>query len=324
MKKMISCILFVCLFAANIGAYAEETGKLSVISTIFAPYDFVREIAGEHADVTMLLPPGSESHSYEPTPQDIIKIQNCDVFIHIGGPSDAWVDKVFESMDISNMKIIALTNCVEVVEEETVEGMETEHEHDHADYDDHDEHEDHAHEEGVELDEHVWTAPKNAMRIVEAIADALCDIDAANADIYKQNAVAYLARLDELDSIFQSIVADANRKTLVFGDRFPFRYFADAYGLEYFAAFPGCATETEASAATVAFLINKVRDEEIPVVFHVELSNKKMANVISESTNAKVLLFHACHNVTKDEMAQNIAYLELMTQNAENLKEALK
>lgn len=326
MRRLISILLGTCLVLIVLSGCtqknndsAESSEKISVISTIFAPYDFVRQIVGDHAEVTMLLPPGSESHSFEPTPQDIIKIQNCDVFVYVGGDSDAWVQQILESMDTSNMKIITLMDCVEVVEEEIVEGMESDHDHDDHDHDDHG-HDSH----NREYDEHVWTSPKNAKIIVQRISEALCGTDPVNAVTYKNNADAYITQLDELDTEFQTIIDNAVRKTIIFGDRFPFRYFADAYGLEYFAAFPGCSTETEASSATVAFLIGKVKAESIPVVFHVELSNQKMANTISEETGAQVLLFHACHNVTRDEMTQGVSYLDLMNQNAENLKEALK
>ena len=286
-------------------------GKINVVATIFPPYDFAREIAGDKANITMLLPPGSESHSFEPTPQDIIKIQNCDVFIHVGGESDEWVKKVLSSMETSKMKIVTLMDCVEVVEEVIVEGMQNE---GHG----------HAEEENGEYDEHVWTSPRNAKLIVQKISDTFCEVDPANADTYRQNTKAYLAKLDELDAKFQNVVKNAARKTIVFGDRFPFRYFADVYGLTYFAAFPGCSTETEPSAATVKFLIDKIKAEKIPVVFHIELSNEKMANTISEETGAKVLLLHACHNVTRDDFTGGKGYIGLMTQNVETLKEALK
>jgi len=321
MKRIfLSFFIVICTLALFAGCAnttrPTDLGKVNVVATIFPQYDFIREIAGEHVNLTMLLPPGTESHSYEPTPQDIILIQNCDIFVYVGGDSDAWVHKILDSMDTSKMKIITLMDCVDIVEEELVEGMEGDHEHD-EDVDEHD-------AEEHEYDEHVWTSPKNAKIIVQTISNVLCETDAENADIYKENTAAYLNRLDDLDAKFQDVVDSAARNTLVFGDRFPFRYLADAYGLEYFAAFPGCAAETEASAATVAFLIDKVSAENIPVVFHVELSNQKMANIISEETGAKVLLFHACHNVTKDEMANGVSYIDLMNQNVVNLKEALK
>ncbi|MDR0531960.1 MAG: metal ABC transporter substrate-binding protein [Oscillospiraceae bacterium] len=314
MKKMISLLTAALLLAlAGCGQPkpAESGGgNLSVVATIFPPYDFTRAIAGEKAELTMLLPPGAESHSFEPTPQDIIRIQNCDVFLYVGGESDAWVSDVLSSMDTSKMKIVTLMDCVEVVEEELVEGMQ-------------DEEEAEAPESEPEYDEHVWTSPRNAKRIVQKISGALCEVDAANAGEYQANTAAYLARLDELDGKFQTLVDGAKRKTLVFGDRFPFRYFADAYGLNYFAAFPGCSTETEASAATVKFLIDKIRAEKIPVVFHIELSNEKMANAIAEQTGAKVLLLHACHNISKADFEAGKTYLDLMNGNLEACKEAL-
>jgi zinc transport system substrate-binding protein len=178
-------------------------------------------------------------------------------------------------------------------------------------------------EEAPEYDEHVWTSPRNAKLIAQKISDALCEVDAANAETYKKNTTSYLTQLDELDAKFQAVVDNAARKTIVFGDRFPFRYFADAYGLDYFAAFPGCATETEASPATVKFLIDKVKAENIPVVFHIEMSNEKMANTISEATGAKVLLLHACHNISQADFSAGKTYIDLMTSNVDALKEAL-
>lgn len=289
----------------------HENNKITVVTTIFPPFDFTREITGDRVNLSMLLPPGSESHSYEPTPQDIIKIQNCQVFIYGGGESDAWVEEILESLDISKMRLIALMDTVEAVEEEIVEGMQE------------------AKAQGEEgreseYDEHVWTAPQNAKRMVAAIAEALGEADPGNADIFKQNAEAYREKLDILDRAFQETVAGGIRKTIVFGDRFPFRYFADAYGLEYFAAFPGCSSDTEPSAATVAFLINKMRSEGIPVIFHIELSNERMANIISEETGAKKRLFHACHNISKRDFEQGRSYIYFMYQNLNNLKEALE
>lgn len=327
MKRFISFILVALLATIALAGCGQSSvpassapppgsdKKISVVATIFPPYDFTREIAGDRADVTMLLPPAAESHSYEPTPQDIIKIQNCDAFIYVGGESDEWVNEVLESMDTSHMKIITLMDCVEAVEEEIIEGMEEEEAEEPAAA---------GEPEEPEYDEHVWTSPANAKLIVQKISDALCGIDAANAPAYQQNTASYLAQLDELDARFQDVADGAIRKTIVFGDRFPFRYFADAYGLSYFAAFPGCSTETEASAATVKFLIDKINAEKIPVVFHIELSNEKMANTISEATGAKVLLLHACHNISKDDFANGLSYLDLMARNVDALKEALQ
>ena len=286
---------------------AREEGKLSVISVIFPSYDFARVIAGDKVKLSMLLPPGAESHSYEPSPKDIIAIRDCDLFIYPGGESYKWAERILESIGTSKnkIKILKLADLVNPLEEELVEGMEGEK------------------EETPSFDEHVWTSPKNARMITASITEALFGLDGANAGFYRQNSSDYCARLDELDALFRSIVEGARRNTIVFGDRFPFRYLADAYGLEYFAAFPGCAAETEPSAATVAFLINKVKSENIPVIFHMELSNEKMADAISEATGAKKSLLHSAHNVTLKDFNSGVNYLDLQKTNADHLREAL-
>jgi zinc transport system substrate-binding protein len=202
-------------------------------------------------------------------------------------------------------------DCVDVVEEEIVEGMEEEEE------------EGSDGEEESEYDEHVWTSPGNAKLIVQKIAGVLKERDASNAAVYERNTAAYLAKLTDLDNAFRTMINGARRKTFIFGDRFPFRYFADAYGLSYFAAFPGCSTETECSAATIAFLVNKVRSERIPVVFHIELSNEKIADAICGETGAKKLLLHAVHNISKRDFDRGESYYNLMSQNIQNLREAL-
>jgi zinc transport system substrate-binding protein len=303
-------------FAGPTKDTAKANGTITVTTTIFPFYDFTRAIAGDKVNLALLLPPGAESHSFEPTPRDIITVQNSDIFIYNGGESDSWVDRILDSMDKRNMKIIRLMDTVDVVEEEIVEGME-------------DEEAEAAFEAlGVETepeyDEHIWTSPQNATRIVQAITDALCEKDSANADFYRRNAAAYTVKLNELDAAFQTVVDNAARKTIVLGDRFPFRYFADAYGLSYFAAFPGCSTETEPSVATVAFLIDKIKAEKIPVVFHIELSNERMADAIAAETGAKKRLFHAVHNISKRDFDRGATYLELMTRNVDALREALQ
>ncbi|MDR2501550.1 MAG: metal ABC transporter substrate-binding protein [Treponema sp.] len=308
------CIVlaFLCAGCAKKSVAPQNTGgKITVTAAIFPPYDFSRAIAGDRINLLMLLPPAAESHSFEPSPKDIIALRNSDIFIRIGGESEAWVDRMLQSIDAGGMKIIRLMDSVEVVEEEIIEGME-----DGAEA-----------EEGPEggvYDEHIWTSPKNAGRMVWAILGGLCEKDPANAPYYRQNAEAYIAKLRELDAAFQSAADQAKRKTIVFGDRFPFRYLADAYGLTCFAAFPGCSTETEPSAATVAFLIAKIKEEKIPVVFHLELSNEKMADAIAEETGAKKRLLHSVHNISKRDFDRGATYLELMAGNAAALREALR
>ena len=299
-----------------------EADGLNIITSVFAPYDFTRQVVGEHANVTMLLPPATESHSYEPSPQDIVNLQNCDIFIYGGGESDAWVDSILDSIDHEGMTIIKMLDCVELVEEEIVEGMEHGHEDEGHGDDEHHE-DDHEHEEEIEYDEHVWTSPKNAIKIVKAIEKAVITKDINNKTTYEENTTTYVQELEELDAAFEEVVSNSKRQEVIFADRFPLRYFVEEYGISYYAAFPGCSTDTEPSAATVAFLIDKVKEDEIPVVFHIELSNEKMADTICEATGAKKLLFNACHNITKEDFEKGITYLEIMKANVETIKEAL-
>lgn len=315
MKKFFAILIALSL-ALSLAACGEapeaDNGGISVVATTFAPYDFARQLVGDTGTVSMLLPPGSESHSYEPTPKDILEIQNADVFIYVGGESDTWVTDVLESVG-EGVRAVTLMDCVELLEEETVEGMEAEvHDHEHG-------------EEGheAEYDEHVWTSPRNAALICEKIAAALCEADPANASVYNANLAVYSAELAKLDAAFTGIVADGARKTIIFADRFPLLYFARAYGLTYYAAFPGCSEDAEPSAATVAFIIDKVREEDIPVVFHVELANEDMADIVCDETGAVKRQFNACHNVTRAQFNAGVTYLDLMWENTEVLKEAL-
>lgn len=333
MKKLsiLLCVLLVLAGFAGCSAQAAppqngdgDADRLSVVTTIFPQYDFVREITGSEDGLTLLLTPGAESHSYDPSPQDIITIQNCDVFIYVGGGNDVWVERILESMDTGNMRLVALTDLVSALPEEFVEGME----HNHEDEEDHDHdedeaHDDHDHDEEATLDEHVWTSPVNAMAIVQGISAVLCDADPAGAELYTANASAYIEKLEALDAQFREVVAGAARNTIVVGDRFPFRYLVEEYGINYYAALSGCSSSTSCSPATIAFLIDTIRDEELPVVFHIEMSNQQTAAAICESTNAQTLLLHSCHNLTRDELAAGEGYLSLMAQNVENLKAAL-
>lgn len=322
MKKYISVILTavlaaVCLSACGKSGKTEDAGvsKLSVVATIFPPYDFTRQIAGDDADVIMLLSPGAESHSYEPTPQDIKTIQSCDLFIYTGGESDVWVEGILSSMGDQMPETLRLVDCVPTVTEEIVEGME----HGHEEHEDHGDHEDHE----EETDEHVWTSPQNAIKIVENITSKLCEMDPDNAGSYKKNSAGYIEQLEMLDTSFREVVGQAERRTILFGDRFPFRYFADEYGLDYYAAFPGCSDETEASAATVAFLIDKVNEEQIPVIFTIERSNGKLADSICEATGAEKRILYSCHNVTGSQLDSGATYLSMMMENVESLRAAL-
>lgn len=317
MKKLLVPILSVMLMAlCACGDAAEErvqSGDLEIVTTVFPAYDFARNVAGEKGNVTLLVPPGSESHSFEPTPQDIIRINNCDLLICNGGESEAWLEEIADGLD-GNVRILSMLDCVDALEEEIKEGMQhKEHEHDH---------EEHDHEE-VEYDEHVWTSPLNAAAVCRAICEELCAVDSENAEYYAENTDNYCDELSKLDAEFRAVCDNAARKVLVFADRFPVRYFVEEYGLEYYAAFPGCADDAEPSARTVAFLIDRVREGNIPAVMYIEFSNQKMADVVCEDTGCVKLLFHSCHNVSADDLKNGVTYLELMRNNLETVKEAL-
>lgn len=294
-----------------------DDGRLHVVCTLFPPYDFVRQIAGDQVKVTLLLSPGQECHSYEPTPRDILDIQDCDLFIYGGGESESWVEDMLASIE-GDRQVLSLLDCVEAVAEETPEGASHRgHHHDGGDD------ADHAHKDDVEYDEHVWTSPHNAIHIVRHITTALCALDAAHATEYQANSAAYQAALEELDAAFAAVVSAGARRTLVFADRFPFFYFAAAYDLTCLAAFTGCESNAEPSAATVARLIDRVRADAIPVVLTIEFSNQKLADTICESTGAQKRELHSCHNVTATEFANGATYLSLMQSNLAVLKEAL-
>ncbi|MBQ8576422.1 MAG: zinc ABC transporter substrate-binding protein [Clostridia bacterium] len=329
------CAVFLCMGSGCtvLGTEPVYAGAdLHIVTTVFPPYDFARSLTAGNADVCVqqLLQPGTESHTFDPTPADILAVQNCDIFIYTGGESDAWVDTLLSAVDNDSMHILRMMDCTEVVAEETVEGMTHRHDHDHNETceEDHDhdhaetEDDDHAHE--VEYDEHVWTDPDNAALITETILDVLCEADPDNASLYRANGDGYLEQLAALDAYFEEITAGASRDTVVFGDRFPFRYLCDAYGLSYRAAFPGCAAESEPSAATMIYLIEKIRAEDIPVIFTIEMSNGKIASAIAEETGAEILTMHSCHNRIADEAAADVTYLDLMYANAEALKRALQ
>lgn len=290
----------------------QEPEKLTVVATVFPAYDFARAVGGEAAEVSLLLPPGAESHSYEPTPADILAVQQCDLFIYLGGESDTWVETILESVEPRG-ETLRMIDCVDLLEEETVEGME--------------DHEDHDHDEGpglgevVGYDEHVWTAPRNAAQITRAIGAEMEALDPDNAALYTANTEDYAAQIEDLDRQFTDFFAGVSDRTMVFGDRFPLRYFADEFDINYYAAFPGCSTQTEPSAATIAFLTDKVRQEGISTVWYIEFSNHLVADSIAEATGAETALFHSCHNVSADDLAAGATYISLMEGNLESLRQ---
>lgn len=322
MKKFLSSALSVLIVIATAFSMSscssdevdakKDSGKISVVSTIFPYYDFTRSIAGDNADLKLLLSPGSEPHSYDPSPSDIVAIENCDIFIYNGGESDEWVESVLDSIENKNMKVMRMMDYVDLLHEQSVDHDEHKHE---------EEHEEHDH--GEEYDEHIWTSIKNAEKLTNEIYEELSECDSANKEEYTKNKDIYINKLQALDSEISDIVNSAKRNTVVFGDRFPFLYFVTDYSLEYECAFPGCSSETEPSISTVTHMIDFTREHNVPVVFYLEFSNGKVANLISEDTGAQTMRFSSCHNVTKDEFADGATYISLMEQNANALKEAL-
>ena len=314
--------------ATPAGSQAESAAeeKIRIVTTIFPEYDWVREILGDKADsaeITMLLDNGVDLHSYQPTADDLIRISDCDLFVYVGGESDGWVDDALKNATNKNRKVINLLDVLgdSVKTEEVVEGMqETEHDHDH----DHDEDEDHEHEE--EKDEHVWLSLKNAEVLVNAISKSLQELDPGNKDTYAANADAYGQKLSALDAEYQKAVSAGTYKTLLFGDRFPFRYLVDDYGLSYYAAFVGCSAESEASFETVSFLAKKVDEGKLPCVLTIEGKNHKIAETIVQNTagkNQKILTMDSMQSTTAQDVARGTTYLSLMAKNLDVLKEAL-
>ncbi len=291
----------------------EDSERPQIVAAVFPAYDFARSAAGELADVTLLLPPGAESHSYEPTPADILRVQRCDLFIYLGGESDAWVDTILSAIEPRG-DVLRMIDCVDLLEEETVEGMQGGHDHDHE--------EGHAHlGEVLSMDEHVWTAPRNAAAVTRIIGQRLALLDPENGEAYAAGAEAYALELEELDRDFAAFFDTLPDRTIVFGDRFPLLYFAEAYDLDYYAAFPGCGAQTEPSAATVAFLTRKVREEGLPAVWYIEFSNHLVADSIAEAAGVETAQFHTCHNVSRADLKAGATCLSLMRANLEALRE---
>lgn len=289
-----------------------KSDKPRVVATLFPQYDFARQIAGNRAEVTLLLPPGVESHSYEPTPSDIITINESELFLYTGEYMEPWSQKIINSMQDSGSHSLVLdvSKGIELVETETEHHQEEDAgqkpEHDHR------------------YDPHIWTDPLTAKMMAGNISEAFCRIDPANADYYIENAARYSAELDALDAEFKTIVSSGKRDEIIFGSRFALYYFTKRYGLKYQSAFDSCSSETEPSARTIAGLIEEIKKERIPVIYYAEMEDPKIAKSISAETGAKLLLFHSCHNVTKEEWKAGATYLSLMKQNAKNLREGLE
>ena len=335
MKKFIAGVialvmLFTFMFA---GASFAEEKKLSVVTTIFPVYDWVRETVGnnDNVEITMLLDNGVDLHSYQPTAQDIMKVATCDVFVYVGGESDEWVEDALAEAMNPDMVVVNLVESMgdDIKMEEIVEGMEHEHEHDEEEHEDEDhehEEEEHEHEHEDEVDEHVWLSLRNAQKLVKTLAVALGEADPANAENYTANADAYAGKLAVLDAEYAAVRDAAEFDTVLFGDRFPFRYLVDDYDLNYFAAFSGCSAESEASFETIVFLAGKVDELGLSTVLTIEGDNHRIAETIvgnTQAKDAKVLAMDSLQAAKGEDVKNGTTYLGVMEANLDVLKQAL-
>ncbi|MCR5428728.1 MAG: metal ABC transporter substrate-binding protein [Lachnospiraceae bacterium] len=335
MRKSIAVLTIVLMLAGLLTACSGGTaksGKKQIVATVFPEYDWVMNVLGDKAgdyDVTMLLDNGVDLHSFQATAADIMKISSCDMLIYVGGESDEWIEDAVKEAVNKDMVVINLLETLgdAVKEEEIVEGMEGE---DHEEGEDHDDDHGHGHDhEGdeVEYDEHVWLSLRNAEVIVNAIADAFAGIDSENASVYSSNAAVYNEKLKALDAGYKAAVDGASAKTVLFGDRFPFRYLTDDYGLSYYAAFVGCSAETEASFETVVFLANKLDELGLKAVLTIETSDQKLAKTIKEnskSADQEILMLDSMQSTTSKDIKAGATYLSIMEKNLEVLKKALR
>lgn len=333
MKRIISLLLALALSLslAACAAPAEKAdgGKLQIVTTLFPYYDFARAIARDRADVTLLLFPGREAHSFEPTPLDAVTISEADVFLYNGGEGEYWVESMLDAAGEHIAVASRMMDYVDALNEEYVEGMQGadghDHDHEHGSHDDHDhDHEEDEHDsDEIEYDEHIWTSPKNAVVLCRAVCDAICRADAENAAFYRANCENYCAQLEDLDARFAALCESAPRRLLIFADRFPMLYFCREYGLDYRAAFHGCSGDTEPSLATIKFLIDKVEDENIPVVYTIDFGTKKVAAVVSECTGAAIETLYSMQTVSRADFDAGETYLTLMERNFEALRKGL-
>lgn len=326
----------------------EDNYRLKIVTSLFPYYDMARAVIGDvkGIDLKMTVTPGQDSHSFEPTPSDVIQMENADVLIYNGGSLETWIDTLLDSLNNKNQIQMKMMDYVDVLNEEIVEGMDTrfeEHDHDeHSHKEDNHNKENHKEdshsedssndsefhnedsEEGhEETDEHIWTSPVNEIIMTEKICDTLSKTLPEEKENFQKNAESYISQLKELDNEFRTIVENAKINEIIFADKFPLQYFAKEYGLKYYAAFPGCGSDMEPSAKTIGFLVDKIKEDNIKAVFYLELSSHIVADAIETDTGAKPLQFNSCHNITQKQFDSGVTYVDLMKENVNNLKIAL-
>ena len=314
MRRSVPILLIVCLFLLFSCSSADEGNddRLEIMAASFPSYDAARAVAGDLASITMLVPPGGGEHSYEPSIEDVIRISESDLFIYNGGESDTWITYILSDLDSATSTFSLLENAAFTLyeDEENIAWKE-------------ENHDGHDHSHGRVLDEHVWTSPENEIAIIQALCEEIASLDEDNREVYESNAASYIEDIREVQGTIRDIVENGMRREIIVADRFPLLYFVTEFSLDYYAAYPGCSSESEPSAKTVAFLIDKVREDGIPVVLHMELANTLLSEVVAEETGAAVMEFSSCHNVSKRVFDSGVTYADLMRQNAAVLKEAL-
>lgn len=336
----------------------EDNYRLKIVTSLFPYYDMARAVIGDvkGIDLKMTVTPGQDSHSFEPTPSDVIQMENADVLIYNGGSLETWIDTLLDSLNNKNQIQMKMMDYVDVLNEEIVEGMDTrfeEHDHDEHSHkednhnkekhkedshseenhkeDNHSEdssndsefHNEDSEEEHEETDEHIWTSPVNEIIMTEKICETLSKALPEEKENFQKNAENYISQLKELDNEFRTIVENAKINEIIFADKFPLQYFAKEYGLKYYAAFPGCGSDMEPSAKTIGFLVDKIKEDNIKAVFYLELSSHIVADAIETDTGAKPLQFNSCHNITQKQFDSGVTYVDLMKENVNNLKIAL-
>ncbi len=307
MKKILTIlIMFILLIAVSGCNLSEDDNELTILATNFPCYDFARAITKDvpNTSVEMLLKPGTEAHDYEPTPKDIAKISKSDIFIYVGGESDEWVKDLLKSIDTKKVKVVKLMDLADKRFEEDPQTK--------------------AKSKDLEYDEHVWTGPRNDIKILNGLNEIISEEDPYNSSLYKINTDNYISELREIDSEMWRIGDNLSRNILVFGDRFPFKYLVNEYNFNYYAAFPGCSSETEASSKTISNLIKIVKENNVPVIIRVDYSNGKIAKTIADETGAKVLTMYSGHNITEEEFNNGKTLIDIMKENIDVIKQALQ
>ena len=306
-------IIFICGFVLlKVKPGKEDNYRLKIVTSNFASYDFLRAIIGENKDISLkfLIGPGKEAHSYDPTANDLIEIKNADLFVYLGGEVEKWSDKILKSIDEPKGKIVCISDFVEKIKEEEIDGIQME---------------ENEEDEENAFDDHIWTSPDNCMKMVDALEKIMEEIDEENKERYSQNAKLYIAEIQKVDSTIQEIVKNKVRDRLIFADRMPMQYFINYYGLNVSAAFSGCSLETEPSASTIVYLQNKIKEEKIPVVLYIELNNGKVAKTIAnEIEGCEALQIQTLHNVSLEDFKNGETWVSLMTRNIDVLKKALQ